>query len=217
MRGCIAWYRFLLDHWCTLGRQRGWCSVAGGCGSIWSHYTLLTPSEPQNHPMSQVKSKLSIFLSSDICYISQKWYLNNHVVKSCFNKTSFHVQFYIMRTFQNALAHVNITLLMRKEKMNSDGKTHEETNTCTRVSVCTRICMHSTSEMGLLPCLSAVILSLNKEILLQEGGSCSQLIWQNLCADGQHKASSDCTMLYKASLEHTTILHDYESRHDYFL
>lgn len=110
MRGCVAWYRFLLDHQCTPGR---WWSVAGGW---WECLVSLTPCfswvTESSTWMNRTKGKLCIFSSSDICCISQKRYLNNHVVKSCFNKNSFHIQFYIMRTFQNALAHSNIPLLM---------------------------------------------------------------------------------------------------------
>lgn len=115
---CLGWGAVLLDsglsdHHCIPGKWSRCWSVAG---CWWECLVLLTccfiwvTESPKW--MSQMKSKLYIFSSSEICHIWQKWYLNNHVVKSFFNKSSFHVQFYIMRTFQNALAHLNTTLLM---------------------------------------------------------------------------------------------------------
>lgn len=81
-----------------------------------------------------MKSELYIFSSSDIGYdILQKWHLSTQVVKFCFNKNSFHIQFYITRTFQNLLAHVNCVADV--EKMDSDGKAHASLNICMHVCV----------------------------------------------------------------------------------
>lgn len=60
--------------------------------------------------ISQMKSKLYIFSNSDLLYFTEM--INNYMAKSCVNKNSFHIKFSTMRTFQNALAHINITLLM---------------------------------------------------------------------------------------------------------
>lgn len=54
------------------------------------------------------------------------------MVEFCLNKNSFHIQFYIMRTFQNLLAHINYVADV--EKIDSDGKTHASLNI--RMHVC---------------------------------------------------------------------------------
>lgn len=100
----------------------GWGLVGG---SLVSFTPVLSESPNEDHPnnISQMRNKLSIFSSSDTCHgISQKWYLNNHMIKSRFNKNNFHIQFYIMRTIQHALARFNY--FADVEKMNSDGKLH---------------------------------------------------------------------------------------------
>lgn len=106
MRGCVSRYRFLLDCQPAPGRPGGWRSVAGGCGSEsgFNNTTFYLSHRIIQLSTSQMKRKLSIFSGSHICHdISQKWYLNNHVVKSCFHKNSFHIQFYIMRTFPKCI------------------------------------------------------------------------------------------------------------------
>lgn len=115
-----------------------------------------------------MNSELSIFSSSGIDYgILQKWHFSTQVVELCLNKNSFHTQFYIMRTSQNLLAHVNYVADV--EKIDSDGKTHASLNICMHVCVYVfSIRVPTSVSMFLLHCLLAVSLFLNKEILLWE-------------------------------------------------
>lgn len=130
---CAAGYRFLPDCQPSAGRQGDdglWLGAGGGESGLINTLVLL-----QDHPDEhQMNSELHIFSSSDIGYgILQKWHLSTQVVKFCLNKTSFHIQFYIMRTFQNWLAHVNYVADV--ETMDSDGKTHASLNICMHVCV----------------------------------------------------------------------------------
>lgn len=140
-----------------------------------------------------MKSRLYIFSSSYIGYdILQKCRLSTQVVKFCFNKNSFHIQFYVMRTFQNLLAHVNCVADV--EKMDSDGKTH--------ASLCMHVCVQVFSIRDV-----TISLFISSLFLNQDSSLGVQLVsTPDLTnSDSRHKASSDCRILYKTPLRNNDL------------
>lgn len=199
---CLGWRAVLLDtdffqtaspHLGDGGEDRLWLGAGGRESGLIN--TLFYPSHRMRiiqMSISQMKSKLSIFSSSDICYgISQKWWLNNHVIKSRFNKNSFHIQFYIMRTIQNSLARVHS--IADVEKMNSDGKLHVQINIC--IHVC--LCVFSIRDMP-------ASLSISSHFIFKWWDSplgVQLLSTPDLTkSDSKHEASSDCMTLYTTHL-----------------
>lgn len=131
--GLCCWIQCLPGCGPSAGRQRDdglWQGAGEGESGLINTLAYLSYRIIQMN----IRWKASFVFSQALISadILQKWHLSSQV-KFCFNKNSFHIQFYIVRTFQNLLAHVNCAADV--EKIDSDGKTHASLNICMHVCV----------------------------------------------------------------------------------